>query len=267
MQTVESCRKYGKSPYEVAVLHGGPGAPGMMAPVARELSAEWGVLEPLQAARTVNGQIEELKTMLMRDAELPVMLIGSSWGAMLGLLFTASYPESVRLLILIGCGALEEKYAKHITEIRLKRLDAVRREEALSLMQKLDDTDFRDRDGAFTRLGRLFTQTDAYDPLTLETEAITCQADIFLHVWEEAHRMRIDGAYIEAAKRIEVPVLAIHGDHDPHLYAGVRNPLSRVCTDFRSILLKRCGHLPWIERYAKAPFYKILHRELRSGRE
>ena len=48
-------RKYGSAPFNVAVVHGGPGAPGEMAPVARELSSFRGVLEPLQTATTVEA--------------------------------------------------------------------------------------------------------------------------------------------------------------------------------------------------------------------
>jgi hypothetical protein len=55
-------RVYGKAPYRVAVIHGGPGAPGEMAPVARELSVMRGVLEPLQIMTTIEGQVEELAT-------------------------------------------------------------------------------------------------------------------------------------------------------------------------------------------------------------
>lgn len=36
-------RIYGKAPYSIVVIHGGPGAPGQVAPVARELSENFGV--------------------------------------------------------------------------------------------------------------------------------------------------------------------------------------------------------------------------------
>ena len=57
---MDNLRMYGSKPYFVAVIHGGPGVPGEMAPVARELSLNTGILEPLQAAETVEGQVEEL---------------------------------------------------------------------------------------------------------------------------------------------------------------------------------------------------------------
>ena len=41
-------REYGSAGPMVVLLHGGPGAPGYMAPVARELADSFRVLEPLQ---------------------------------------------------------------------------------------------------------------------------------------------------------------------------------------------------------------------------
>jgi len=101
---VNNLRKYGYKPFRVAVIHGGPGAPGSMAPVARELATRWGVLEPLQTAASLEGQVQELRTVLIENGELPVTIIGSSWGAMLGFIFTARYPEFVKKLVLIGSG-------------------------------------------------------------------------------------------------------------------------------------------------------------------
>ena len=47
---MQNPRIYGDPPYQVALLHGGPGAGGEMAPVARELAGDRGVLEPIQTA-------------------------------------------------------------------------------------------------------------------------------------------------------------------------------------------------------------------------
>ncbi|MBN2487927.1 MAG: alpha/beta hydrolase, partial [Methanosarcinaceae archaeon] len=58
------------------------------------------------------------------------------------------------------------------------------------------------------------------------------------------------------------PVVAIHGDYDPHPATGIEEPLSRIVKDFRFILLKNCGHYPWMERDAKNKFYKIILEEL-----
>ena len=80
---MRSMRKWGHGPYSLAVIHGGPGAPGEVAPVARELSALSGVLEPFQTATTLDGQVQELRSILEEESETPVTLVGFSWGAFL----------------------------------------------------------------------------------------------------------------------------------------------------------------------------------------
>jgi pimeloyl-ACP methyl ester carboxylesterase len=56
-------------------------------------------------------------------------------------------------------------------------------------------------------------------------------------------------------------VVAIHGDYDPHPFQGVKKPLSGILKDFRFILLKNCGHTPWIEKKAVNEFYRVLRAE------
>ena len=123
-------RRYGSAPFHVAVVHGGPGAAGEMAAVAEELCSDRGVLEPLQTEESLQRQVEELKSQLQEHANLPVTLIGFSWGAWLSLILAAQYPDLVSRLILIGSGPFEEKYVHKIMETRLSRLRGAEREEA-----------------------------------------------------------------------------------------------------------------------------------------
>lgn len=69
-------RKWGHGPYSLAVIHGGPGAPGEVEPVARELSALKGVLEPFQTETTLEGQVQELRSVLLEHGKTPVTLVG-----------------------------------------------------------------------------------------------------------------------------------------------------------------------------------------------
>jgi pimeloyl-ACP methyl ester carboxylesterase len=259
---MENLRTYGKAPFDVALLHGGPGAPGTMAPVARELASGWGVLEPLQTVASLDGQVQELRAVLEARANLPVTLIGSSWGAMLGFIFAARYPAFVKKLILVGSGVYEERYAAHIRETRLGRLGEEERREAFSLVKTLDDPIGGEMNTALARLGELFTKADAYDPLTLDTEGLEAQYHVFRGVWRDAAELRSSGGLVALGGRIQCPVVAIHGDYDPHPPEGVREPLSAVLKDFRFILLERCGHLPWIERQARDEFYGIVREQL-----
>ena len=78
-------RLYGNPPFNIAVIHGGPGAPGEMAPVARELSLNMGVLEPLQTAVSIDGQLAELEKILEKHGNPPMILVGFSWGGLVEL--------------------------------------------------------------------------------------------------------------------------------------------------------------------------------------
>ena len=228
---MDNFRKYGDPPFRIAVVHGGPGGAGEVAPVARELSSEYGVLEPLQTAVSVNGQVEELKAVLEKEAELPVVLIGHSWGAWLSLILAVKHPALVKKLILVGRGPFEEKYAAEISRARLDRMDKE-------------------------------TVPDAYDPIEGKPEPIDYKGDIFNSVWKEAEELRSSGKLLEFVKDIKCPVVAIHGDYDPHPAEGVQKPLSAILKDFRFILLDHCGHKPWIEKDAREKFFELIRNEL-----
>ena len=259
---MKNLRTYGKAPFNLAVIHGGPGAAGEMAPVARELSSGWGVLEALQTKSSLEGQIKELKMVLEKNGDLPVFLIGFSWGAWLSFIFAANYPAFVNKLILIGSGPFEEKYAERIQETRLNRLKEEERKEVTSLIEILDDPIAKDKETAFARFGTLFSKADAYDPVLEETDVTDCNVGIFQGVWQDAEELRRSGKLLQLGKHVECPVIAIHGDYDPHPAEGVQKPLSAILKSFRFIELRNCGHKPWAERQAKDEFYKILEEEL-----
>lgn len=258
---MDNLRKYGQRPFNVAVIHGGPGAPGEMAPVARELSSSVGVLEPLQAATSVEGQVEELRAILDREGNLPLTLVGFSWGAWLSYIFSAYYSLFIKKLILVGSGPYEEKHAGDIMKTRLNRLSGIEKEEALYLIEVLNSSVVVD-DNTMARFGELVSKADSYDPLPHDNEILAYQYDVYQTVWEQASKLRNSGELLKLGQRIQCPVVAIHGDYDPHSAEGVKKPLSHVVRDFRFIPLKKCGHRPWLERYARDRFYNILRSEI-----
>ena len=261
---MNNLRKYGSEPFSIAVIHGGPGAAGEMALVAHEISSVWGVLEPIQIAASLEGQVEELKTILENHSDLPVTLVGFSWGAWLSFIVAARYPAIIKKLFLVGSGPYEEKYAVKIQETRLSRLSAEDRSKFESICRTLDDLAAENKDMAFARLGALASKADAYDPEMDKSEKNNCcGADIFQSVWPEAAKLRSSGKLLKLGNDIKCPVVAIHGDYDPHPAEGVQKPLSAILKSFRFILLKNCGHKPWIERQAKEEFFRVLKEELR----
>jgi pimeloyl-ACP methyl ester carboxylesterase len=265
MRRVLILRRYGPPPFQVAVIHGGPGAGGEMAPVARELAVRRGVLEPIQTATSVTGQVTELRAALEEHGELPVTLVGFSWGAWLSLMAAGRDSALVRKLILVGSGPFEERYVARLEETRRSRLSETEQAEFAALLRALSDPASTDKNRLVARLGALAARTDACDPVDeepVEGDAVAAEGEVFQAVWSEAAAMRRSGALLELAARVRCPVVAIHGAYDPHPAAGVEEPLARMLSDFRIIRLERCGHKPWIERHARNVFYRILEEEL-----
>ncbi len=244
------------------MIHGGPGARGEMLPVAVRLSDRRGVLEPLQTALSVSGQVEELRSVLGNHCPDPITLIGHSWGAWLCYLLAAQHPESIRKLILVSAGPFEESYVTGVTETRLGRLAEVERVELRELQKRLSESGERNKVSLFSRFGQLMSKADSFDAITEQSPAIEYHPDTYEKVWSEAKEMRRSGALLQMGKSIRCPVLAIHGDYDPHPAEGVRKPLSGILKDFRFELLTKCGHTPWLERHARVRFYEIIESEL-----
>jgi pimeloyl-ACP methyl ester carboxylesterase len=258
-------RTYGEPPFGVAVIHGGPGAGGEMAPVARRLASTRGVLEPIQTATSLDGQVEELRTVLEAHGEPPVNLIGFSWGAWLSFIVAARHPAIVKKLILVGSGPFEEHYVAELQQARLSRLSEEERVEFEATLRALNDPTTEDKDGLLARLGGLAAKTDTYDPISggaEDADLVAACGDVFQSVWEYAARLRRSGDLLEMGRRIRCPVVAIHGDYDPHPAEGVQKPLAGVLGHFRFILLENCGHRPWTERQARDVFYRVLENEL-----
>ena len=261
-------RKHGIEPFRVVVVHGGPGAAGEMGPVAQRLGRSRGVLEPMQSATTVYGQVDELRMAVESLSAPPVVLIGHSWGAWLVCFVAAKYPALVRKMILIGAPAFDEKYVPLLRENRLQRLAPAARQEFIELAELLNrPSDVGEATARLGRLGELASNSDTYDPIPLDFDLPAPSiaekgAEIYAGVWPEAAAIRRNGELLPIVSRIECAVVAIHGEYDATPVDAVAAPLAATLHDFQIVVLEKCGHDPWRERWAVDKFYDVLERQL-----
>ena len=223
------------------------------------------MLEPLQTKDSIDGQVTELAGVLKEHGELPIILIGWSYGSALGYILTEKYPSLVKKLIMIAATSFEEKYALGVMAAELSRFTKEERIEVFSLADTIRGNDGGDKRSAFGRLCQMYIKVDSYDLLPAKDEVLEYQPEINEKIGREIRDLLASGELLELGKKIKCLTAVIQGDHDPRLAEGVREPLSRVLEDFKFILLEKCGHTPWLERYARDKFFEVLRGEVEDG--
>lgn len=192
-------RMYGDPPYTIAVVPGGAGA---MAPVARELSREFGVLEPLITARSLEGQIAELTQLVKTEAEAPLTLIGSSNGTWLSVMLAARSPDLVAKLVLVSSAAFTADTAADIELVRRSRLSEEDRLESQRLGLAFESATAQEQEVIWQRYGELCIKSDSYSPVDSPNEALPGGAAVFRAVWPELARYRDSGQLLEMVERV-----------------------------------------------------------------
>ena len=237
------------------MVHGGPGAIGSLSGFAQELSelSQMGVIEALQSKYSIAELREELYIQIKDNCSDKVTLVGHSWGAWLATLFAEKYPELIEHVILIGCGPLEDKY---VSEIRTRRLQNLSEEDG-AIYQRLLDNQATDED--MEKVPHVFAKSDHYCLESREEhKADQTDSEMYNKVWSEAAKLRTSGKLLTSFKNIKAKIYLIQGQADPHPVNGVTIPLQENGVMCETYVLEKCGHRPFMEKYAKDEFYKIL---------
>jgi pimeloyl-ACP methyl ester carboxylesterase len=256
-------RRYGTSGSLVVVLHGGPGAPGYMAPVARGLAGSFRVLEPLQRGSdgeplTVARHVADLHELVeSRCGGARPALVGHSWGAMLALAYAAAHPGCVVSLVLIGCGTFDPAARERLRAIREERMDDGLRRRLERLSEEFPDPDER-----LSVLGNLMRPLDSYELVPADREVEACDARAHQETWEDMVRLQEEGVYPAAFAAIAAPVIMLHGAVDPHPGRMIRAGLEPYLPQLEYHEWERCGHYPWLEKIVRDEFFALLHEWL-----
>lgn len=254
-------RKHGKEPYHIVVLHGGPGAAGSAFGLARLISKEFGVLEPMQSKYTIMELEEELMRQIEENCSGKVILAGHSWGAWLAGLFAERFPDKVEKVILIGCPPLDEAYVSKIGERRKGNMSPEEAKEFDQILRQLEKV-LGEKDEYLRRLGEICDRADGYQEEKSLSDKAEADGDLYENVWKEAAGLRKSGKLLERFGRISCPLVLIQGAVDPHPPEGVIQPLRDRNEGIKSYVLDKCGHTPWREKYAREEFARVLFSEL-----
>jgi pimeloyl-ACP methyl ester carboxylesterase len=258
-------RVHGDEGPEVIVLHGGPAGVGNAGPMARGLADQFRVLEPWQRGSggeplTVDRHVADIESLIEMQCACPSpALIGESWGAMLALAYGAEHPERACPLVLVGCGTFDAATRAQLRETLKARQDAALREQVEAVAEAATE-----EDEARMELYRLTRTLYDYDILEEPDEDLGEPFDMQAHLetWEDMVRQQEAGRYPAAFAAIRGPVLMLHGTYDPHPGEMVRDSLLPYVPQLTYHTLDRCGHSPWLERYAREEFFAVLREWL-----
>lgn len=260
-------RLWGYGKRTIVLLHGGPAAPGSLAPVAHALSRDFRVIEAFQCGSnpheplTVARHVRDIRDMLERQfPHSRPALLGHSWGAMLALAFAAEYPQMALPLVLVGCGtfdqAAREEFKRRLESRRTA--DMQRRLEELDNDASLTDAERLSRKGGI--MDELYTVCRR-KPLPDEPSGdLIGPFDAAAHqqTWDDELRLQAEGRHPAAFAAITAPVLMLHGADDPHPGEIISRGLAQLVPQLEYRELSRCGHSPWNEEYAHEKFYNEL---------
>jgi proline iminopeptidase len=250
----------GKSGDYVLVLSGGPGEEiRSMQGVADELGKKYRCIMweqrgtgrsklPRYDPSTINlkAYIEDIEA-LRRHLQIDkLIVVGNSWGMMLGLAYGGTYPDAVRAIVTIGSGPITREYLGVMGDNRNTRLWP----SEIEVRQFWSDP---------SRQAANFERAQ-FDSLRASAAAYFYDRKQALQYAMEMqptdYNFRVPGAFLEAEgnfdlrrklKAITAPVLLLQGRQD---LAGEAN----ICEAHLLIkvstlrFINNCGHMPWIEQ-------------------
>jgi pimeloyl-ACP methyl ester carboxylesterase len=250
----------------VVVLHGGPGAVGEAAPLARGLADSFRVLEPWQrgsgdAPLSVARHIADLQELLeAHSGDARPALVGESWGAMLALAHAAAHPSSVGPIVLVGCGTFDPVGRARMRAILEERMDDELRRRLERLPEKYPDPDERLR-----KRYELTKTLYSVDPiLASQGEEDNGSFDVRAHTetWEDMLRLQDEGVYPASFAVIKSPVLMLHGAYDPHPGRMIQASLEPYLPQLEYREWEHCGHSPWFEGGVRDEFFAVMRHWL-----
>lgn len=246
--------KHGKEPYNIIVIHGGPGAVGTANGLSKIIGKYCGAIELYNYENTIEKQIKEIEDTVKKFKMSRPILVGHSWGAWLAYL-AASKSDLYKKIILIGSGAFDSKYLKKLNSSRQNKLN----EEEKKIVNEF----FLSETTNFKEVSYLLSKMDGYDIKEHEGDMISFDFLSFDKLMKELNVVRNNNELLENGKNIKCDIEVIHGLNDSHPYEGVINCFTNMNYKFKYYLIDKCGHTPWNEKYAYLEFEEIIENILK----
>ena len=192
----------------------------------------------------LNAYIEDIEALRKQLHAEKFIVVGNSWGMILGLAYAGSRPDAVRAVVTIGSGPMTFEYLGVFSDNQIARLGACELE-ARDFWKEPSRAE-SDR-ASFERL-RIAAVAYFYD----RKKALQVQAELD----PKDYNFRVPPAFIQAEgkydfrpklKTITAPVLLVQGRQD---LAGEANIIEAhsLIKNSTVAFIDKCGHMPWLEQ-------------------
>ena len=164
---------------------------------------------------------------------------GHSWGAALALFYALEHPERTLGVVYLAGTSIRWDFPERVREARMARLTADERAELDAgtteerFLHLVWTTDFATREAADAVLAR--------GPLYEHPRNMTVN-----HATQRDWKRRLDAGIEDDLRNLRVPILVLHGEHDPDP-VGAR-AVADLVPNAEWAPIPDAGHSPWLEQ-------------------
>lgn len=227
----------------LALCHGGPGLSDNLGPVA-EMVEDLALVhrhDQRGSGRSrsdgpfdVASFLADLEALRRHWGHERWLVGGHSWGANLALVYALTHPDRTLGVIYLAGSGLRREGREAARRLRLARLTEAEREELATadparVQQLMGTTDFADRRQARVPLYQWPRDETVFRAVSQSFEAL------------------VESGPDEEVRRLDVPVLVIHGAHDAPARA---REVAELAPRGRWVELEHSAHVPWLEEPA-----------------
>jgi proline iminopeptidase len=199
-----------------------------------------------QSTINLNAFMEDIEALRRQLHNEKFIVLGNSWGMILGLAYAGTHPDAVRAVVTIGSGPITSEYLGVFSDNQTARLGACELELRDFWKNPSRESANPDR-AAFERL-RVAAVAYFYD----RKKALQMAAELD----PKDYNFRVPPAFLKAAgkydirpklKNIVAPVLLLQGRQDLAGEANVWEAHSLI-NNSTLAFIDKCGHMPWLEQ-------------------
>jgi len=194
----------------------------------------------------LNAYMEDIEALRKQLHTEKFIVVGNSWGMILGLAYAGAHPDAVRAVVTIGSGPITFEYLGVFSDNQFARLGACELEAREVWKDPAREAADSDR-ATFERL-RIAAVAYFFD----RKKALQMQAELD----PKDYNFRVPPAFLNAEGKYDIrpklktitgPVLLLQGRQD---IAGEANILEAhsIIKNSTVAFIDKCGHMPWLEQ-------------------